>query len=237
MGHSIWKSLLATALTGGASVITFWPSSDIGASISAPSTTSPDLQPPYVVHSLAQALSETPAATDFTTLIATTQGEQIDQAIDGTTCARVIVLRAVYSIELVKHGLQVAFVTQLLEVSKATYERSTVAALEYRSPVLPFTGPTDPVGLTDAFASWLAEQNSTVQSTLREAISETALMTSRALQPPIDAPVPVPLGKDLTHVLCDDCRKSDLVILAAPARAWIQPTDNPRALRSLPMTP
>jgi hypothetical protein len=229
MGESLLISLLATAATGGAYWIALAPGSHPEDIVPARPTTPADLQPPDVARALAQALSETPASGNFDLLVATQQGNEVDAALDRTGCSRIVVLNALYRLEHVKHGVQLAFVTRLLDVSTQTYQRSTIAALEYRSPILPYTGADD----TASFEHWLTEQVAIVRLTLREALDETARMASRQLQPAEDAASSAELGKDRARVLCDDCRKTDRVILRTPTRAWIQPVDNPRVLRSL----
>jgi hypothetical protein len=230
MGQSLLMSLLATAATGGTYWIALAPGSHPEDIVPAPATTPADLQPPDVARALAEALSGTPAGSDFDLLVATTQGSEVDAALDRTACPRVVVLNAVYRLEHVKQGVQLSVVTRVLEVSTKTYERSTLAALEYRSPVQPYTGADDPA----SFAHWLNEQDSAVRLTLSEALDETARMASRQLHPADDAAASAELGKNRARVLCDDCSKTDRVISRTATRAWIQPVDNPRVLRSLP---
>ena len=233
VGQSLWQSLLASAATGGPYLMTVIAGADRGALVLAPATTAADLQPPEVAHSLGQALSETSAASSFDLLIATTQGGEVDDAIRHTSCGRVVVLNAVYSLEQVKQGLQLSFVTQVLDVSTSTYQRSVITVLEYRSAMLPFGASTGAGTLAGAFESWLVEQHSMVLQNLRDATTDSARMASHQLEPANNGSTPMQLGKDVAHVICDGCRKSDRVISRTATRIWLQPADDQKVLRSL----
>jgi hypothetical protein len=96
--------------------------------------------------------------------------------------------------------------------------------------VLPYAAADDAA----QFERWFLQNESLVRFELREAILETALMAVRQLYPPTGDTAPAQIGRELAHVVCNDCRKTDRVMSQEADRIWIQPIDNPRALRSLP---
>ena len=238
VGRSVWSSLLASAVTGGSYLITLSAAGDTGTLVMAPATTAPDLQPTDVARSLAQALLETAAASGFDLLTATTHGEEVDDVVNHSSCHQMIVLNAVYSLEVVRQGLQLSLVAQMLNVSTTTpFARSTIAALEYRSATLPFNASNDTGALAAAYERWLVDQHSTLLLSLRDAVIDTAHMASHELRSADNDPSRLQLGKELARVMCDGCRKSDRVIVRTATRVWLQPDDNPKVLRSLPFGP
>jgi hypothetical protein len=179
-----------------------------------------------------------PAANRFELLAPTTRAEEVDEAIWGTACAHVVVIDAQYSLVRVREGVQLALVAQVLEVpARQAAGASTVAALEYRSMLMPFEAPDDPAAVAAGLERFLEVQRPALVTHAQEAAAEIAAMVSRKLDPrPSTAPTET-LGRVRSQLLCDDCEKSDWVLAAKPTRLWVQPNDQPLAIRSLPFSP
>lgn len=237
-GDSILKSILASAMTGGAYLVGFHSGFDFGSLVPAPRSLTTGFQPGDVAQALDREFSTVPAADRFELLAPTTRAEEVDEAIWGTACANVVVINAQYSLERIREGVQLSLVAQVLEVpARQAAGASTVAALEYRSISMPFEAPNDPAALAAGLERFLEVQRPALVAHVQEAAAEIADMVSSKLDPKSSAAPTETLGKTRSQLLCDDCEKSDWVLAAKPTRLWVQPDDQPLAIRSLPLNP
>lgn len=235
---SVWSSFLASALTGGSYLIFIPSGNDRGALLFAPEGTATELLPPSVARSLANALTTTAATSHFDVLAATNEGAVVDAILKEKRCARTLVLNAQYQLEQGRSSLQLTVVSQLLVVpTDSAAPRSTLAVLEYRSAPWDFLVTRDAAVLATAFHDFLADHSAQLSAELHDAMADTALMTSHILLPNDPPSAHVTLASSGIKLLCDDCRRSDIVFSEKPSRAWLQPADTPIALRSLPIKP
>lgn len=240
MGGSILKSILATALTGGSYLVGFHPGYDFGLLIPAPRDLTAGFQPPDVANALDSEFATTAAASRFERLTATTRGEDVDEAIWSTSCAKVSVINAQYSLERTREAVQLTLVVQLLEVpAKRAAEPATVGALEYRSAPLPFQSSNDSAAVAAALERLLAEERPTLVAYFQEAATEMAGMVANRLDAGGSGPPVATLAKSPSRrqLLCDGCDGSDKLLVEKPGRMWLQPEDQPLVIRSLPIVP
>jgi len=162
----------------------------------------------------------------------------VDETIWNTVCANVVVINAQYSLERIRDGVQLSFVAQVMNVpARQTAEASTVAVLEYRSMPMPFEASDDPAELAPALERFLAAQRPAVINWFQDAGVDMAdMVASRLRSASLVASVET-LGNTRRQLLCDDCEKSDWILARKPARLWVQPDDEPLAIRSLPLRP
>lgn len=237
-GSSILKSIVASAMTGGAYLVGFHSGYDFGSLVPAPRSLTSGFQPDDVAKNLGREFSTMPAADRFELLAPTTRAEEVDEAIWSTTCAHVVVINAQYSLERIREGVQLSLVAQVLEVpARQVAGASTIAALEYRSMSMPFEAAKDPAALAVGLERFLEVQRPALVAHAQEAAGEIAAMVSRKLDPRSSAGSTETLGRVRSRLLCDDCEKSDRVLAAEPTRLWVQPDDQPLAIRSLPLNP
>lgn len=235
---AILKSILASALTGGSGLVVFSPLGDGGSLLAAPHPVPADLQPLAAAQRLDDAIAETPAARRFQRQAPTIHPEEVDNLLFDTACSRVIVVNAQYTLEVEKAGVYLSLVAQVLEVpARRAGDNVTRAALEYRSARLPFTDSRDPVVVSSGLEGLLSAERTTVEVYLREGVGEVAAMLSWKFQPEDLDVVPVPMGKVLRELDCDECKKSDLILPGPPGRIWVQPARQPLATLSLPLRP
>jgi hypothetical protein len=237
MGDSILKSIVASALTGGSYLVGFAPGYDFGSLVAAPRSLTASFQPGDVAESLGREISSMPAAEDFDLLPPTTRAEDVDEAIWSAACAKVVVVNAQYSLEHTPAGVHLSLIAQVLDVpARRTAEASTVAALEYQSPPMPFEVAEGPASLAAAFERLLADRRAMLVAGFNEAGVEMAGMIASQLRPDASQASGATLAKARGQLQCDGCKKSDRVLKASPSRLWIQPRDEPLVIKSLPLT-
>lgn len=235
---SVMGSLLASALTGGTVLIGMYDHSEPETIVDVSQQYTDKTGPLFISHQLLGAFSEAKSGwkSEVHLLGAFTQGGDVDAILAQTNCARVIVADTAYNLVESRTGIQLSMVTQVISIPNGSVsQKRTIAAVEYRSDAVRYALPQSAQKIAAALNDFMAEHSSTIEDGLRKATEDLSHMVAYKLSLTGSAhETRAIIGKRHSNLDCDDCQKSDWLIVDSPDRAWLEPADHPDALRSLP---
>lgn len=234
---SILKSLAFTALTAGTFLVMAGDTGDAGATLMAPESTNPELQPQTFAAMLTTALAaEFP---EMNVLPSQTDHKAIDGLMTDQHCTKGLAVSTEYRLELQKRSVYLNLYTRLYRLGRDNDKpwQINIAEVEYHSVSLPFNVDSKQKSGAAALGKWIEDARPTLQASLHEGILETVSLSRFASLEKEERPAAEPIGKFVKSVACEDCAAADRLAKQFAIRVWLQPANRYDLWRSLPVKP